>query len=95
MYINATPSSDVEATVVFSYNYIGRFSSGSYWGLALFNKVTGLYTFKFSIQPTVFPCERLPDSVVEKLPIGVDYNLVQYVNNCDPVRVNPVSGCGC
>jgi hypothetical protein len=94
MYSNATPSSNVETTVVFSYNFVGL-KSGSFWGIALFNKITGLYTFKSSIQPTVEPCELLPQSVIAQLPIGVDYDLVQYVNNCDPRQCTYGSACGC
>jgi len=95
MYINATPSSNVETTVVFSYNYVG-FTSGSFWGIALFNKITGLYTFKGSIQRTVDPCETLPQSVIAQLPIGVDYDLVQYVNNCDSQQCSYACSCyGC
>lgn len=81
IYYNAASSSNSTA-IVFSYNYAGL-ANGSYWGLAYFNQYTGQYTFALPLLSAQEPCEPLSQSVIEKLPIGVRYNLVEYVKNCN------------
>lgn len=82
MYYNsATTYSAADTAIVFSYNYVGK-TNGSYWGLAYFNQYTGEYTFALTVQTAQNPCEPLPQGVVEKLPIGIQYNFVEYVKNC-------------
>ena len=82
MYYNSATNSTSSTAIVFSYNYAGL-TTGSYWGLAYFNQYTGEYTFALPIQTTQNPCEPLTQSVIEKLPIGVRYNFVEYVKNCN------------
>lgn len=86
MYYNATCTLTPETAIVFSFNYISAAGSGSYWGLAFFNIITGLYTYNAPLIPiSQFPCEFIPTTtILPLLPIGVTYDFVQYVNNCNP-----------
>ena len=81
MYYNTAATSPQDIAIVFSYNYVGQ-TTGSYWGLAYYNQYTGEYRFALPIQKTQYPCEPLSQSVIEKLPIGVQYNFVEYLKNC-------------
>jgi len=81
MYYNTASSSPSSTAIVFSYNYAGL-TTGAYWGLAYFNQFTGEYTFALPLLTAQNPCEQLSQTVVEKLPIGVQYNFVEYVKNC-------------
>jgi hypothetical protein len=81
MYYNAAFSSPTSIAIVFSYNYVGQ-TNGSFWGLAYFNPYSGQYTFALPLLTAQNPCEQLSQSVIEKLPIGVRYNFVEYVKNC-------------